>query len=102
MSTLPNACLSSTTFEVEEVKIKRPVRDKGTAGGSAKADRPPQSGPARGWRSLSRLDWRKWQGMRLRYVHTPDPKVVVNARGREWSFDWDTAILDVLRDVTNR
>jgi hypothetical protein len=40
--------------------------------------------------------------MRLRYQHGADPQVVVNARGREWAYPWDTAILDVLRDVTNR
>ena len=57
---------------------------------------------ARGWRGLQRLDWRKWTGMRLRYVHSADPRVVVNARGREWSYPWDVALLDVLRDVTNR
>jgi hypothetical protein len=40
--------------------------------------------------------------MRLRYSHGADPHVVVNARGREWSYPWDTAVLDILRDVTNR
>ena len=57
---------------------------------------------ARGWRHLARLDWRKTQGVRLRYVHGPDPKVLVEARGCEWLYDWDVALLDVLADVTNR
>jgi hypothetical protein len=35
-------------------------------------------------------------------LHGPDPKVVVSARGAEWVYDWDTALLDVLADVCNR
>jgi hypothetical protein len=102
MSTLPNARLSSTTFEVETVKIKRPVRAKGPSaeGTASGVGLRPTAG--RGWRNLKRLDWRRWQGMRLRYVHAPDPKVIVNARGREWTYDWDVALLDVLADVCNR
>jgi hypothetical protein len=102
MSTLPHRCLSSTTFVVEEVKIRRPVRAKGhSAEGTASGV---GLGPrrSRGWRNLSRLDWRKRQGMTLRYVHAPDPKVVVSARGQEWSYPWDTAVLDILADVCNR
>lgn len=102
MSTLPNVHSSSTSFDVEHVKIKRPVRAKGAEREGARRGAELVSGFARGWRGLSRLDWRKWQGMRLRYVHAPDPRVIVNARGREWSYAWDVAILDVLADVANR
>jgi hypothetical protein len=103
MSVYPNGRLSSTTFVVEEVKIRRPVRAKGT-GAEGDHDRGVGLAPRSkaGWRGLKRLDWRRWQGMRLRYSHGADPHVVVSARGREWSFTWDTAILDVLRDVANR
>lgn len=98
MSTLPNLRLSSTTFETETVKITRPRR--------AQSDRVSEAnstpGPARGWRGLARLDWRKRVGVRLSYVHGPDPKVRVEARGREWLYDWDVALLDVLSDVANR
>jgi hypothetical protein len=40
--------------------------------------------------------------MTLRYVHGAEPHVEVVARGRAFSYPWDVAILDVLRDVTNR
>lgn len=103
MSTLPNRCLSSTTFPVEEVKIRRPARATGnSAAGTLSASVPGTGTPSRGWRGLKRLDWRRWQGLRIRYSHGRDPHVVVNARGREWSYAWDTAVLDILRDVTNR
>ena len=103
MSTLPNRCLSSTTYEVEEVKIRRPVRAKGSAAAGVRSPGVAVSAtPSRGWRGLKRLAWRRWQGIRLRYHHAPDPRVIVSARGREWSYAWDTALLDVLRDVTQR
>lgn len=103
MSTYPNKCLTSTTFVVEEVKIRRPVRAKGAAAeGHVSGGVALRATVGRGWRGLKRQDWRKWNGMRLRYQHGADPQVVVNARGREWAYPWDTAILDVLRDVTNR
>lgn len=94
MSTAPNVRLSSTTYEVEEVKIRRPRRAQGRSVSEANS--------LRGWRRLPRLDWRKPTGLRMRYVHGPDPKVEVEARGRVFRYDWDVAILDVLRDVTNR
>lgn len=111
MSTLPNISLSSTTFDVEEVKIRRPRRAKSaTAAGRPSAlpdaEKPGAANwspkPTRGWRNLTRLDWRRPQGMTLQYRHGDDPQVVVKARGREWSYPWDTAVLDILRDVTNR
>jgi hypothetical protein len=103
MSTLPNRCLSSTTFDVEEVKIRRPARAKGSsAAGTAFRGVALGATPLRGWRGLKRLDWRKWTGVRIRYSHGRDPHVIVNARGREWAYAWDTAVLDILRDVTNR
>jgi hypothetical protein len=103
MSTLPNRCLSSTTFLVEEVKIRRPARAQvSSAAGTAFAGVGLRPTPLRGWRGLKRLDWRKWTGVRLRYQHGRDPYVIVNARGREWAYTWDTAILDILRDVANR
>jgi hypothetical protein len=103
MSTYPNRCLSSTTYAVEEVKIRRPARAQREQPARG-ASRAPSLGLAtgRGWRGLKRLDWRRWQGLRIRYSHGRDPHVVVNARGREWSYAWDTAILDILRDVANR
>lgn len=96
MSNIANRRLSSTTFEVEEVKIRRPVRAKGK-----QRARAAQASPL-GWRGLSRKDWRAWQGVRLRYSHGANPCVIVNARGREWAYYWDTAVLDILRDVCNR
>lgn len=103
MSTLPNRCLSSTTFTIEEVKIRRPARAQvSSAAGTASGQRQTGNGDRRGFRGLKRLDWRRWQGMRLRYSHGSDPHVIVNARGREWSYAWDTAVLDILRDVTGR
>lgn len=103
MSTLPNRCLSSTTFEVEEVKIRRPARAQREqpARGGSRAPSDPRAA-LKGWRGLTRKDWRRWQGMRVRYSHGADPHVIVNARGREWSYAWDTAVLDILRDVCNR
>lgn len=104
MSTLPNRCLSSTTFAVEEVKIRRPAGPK--AQRERSEHRSPgvavSATPLRGWRGLKRLDWRKPVPMRLRYSHGRDPYVVVEARGREWAYPWDMAVLDILRDVANR
>lgn len=102
MSTLPHRCLSSTTFVTEEVKIKRPVRAKVT--GRQDAEGGPSAPPVvpAGWRRLRRLDWRRFVGVRLQYVHGADPKVRVFARGCEWTYAWDTAVLDVLADVCNR
>ena len=94
MSILPNVRLTSTTYEVEEVKIRRPVRAKGTALSEAK--------PRRGWRHLARLDWRKPVGVRLSYRHGAHPTVLVEARGSQWVYDWDVPILEVLEDVANR
>lgn len=103
MSTYPNGRLSSTTFEVETVKIRRPVRAKSTAPQAPLSGVPSGNPtPLRGWHGLKRLDWRKWQGMRVRYSHGQDPHVVVSARGREWAYPWDTAIIDIVRDVANR
>lgn len=103
MSTLPNRCLSSTTFYWEDVKIRRPVRATGETAGASRQASPVDPRPTlKGWRGLKRLDWRRWQGMRLRYSHGRDPHVIVSARGREWSYAWDTAVLDILRDVANR
>lgn len=101
MSTLPNVRLSSTTYDVEYVKIKRPRRAQRD---SANAVSTAPSTPAvrRGWFGLPRLDWRRKQGIRLSYVHGADPRVKVEARGREWLYDWDTAVLDILADVCNR
>jgi hypothetical protein len=96
MSTLPHVCSTSTTYPVESVTIRRPRR------AIVKGPERSEDSTPRGWRGLKRLDWRKWQGMRLRYYHGQDPHVVVNARGREWSYPWDTAVLDILRDVTGR
>lgn len=98
-----NVRLSSTTYDVEEVIIRRPAGPRGTAG----ARRTPSPvgrplGTLGGWRGLKRLDWRRWQGLRVRYSHGQCPYVIVNARGREWAYPWDTAVLDILRDVTNR
>ena len=102
MSTLPHTCLSSTTFETEEVKIKRPVR----AGVAARAQRVPLAGGRgrfmRAWRFAKRLDWRKPITVQLRYVHAPDPQVEVRARGHVDRYPWDTAVLDILADVCNR
>lgn len=102
MSTLPNVCASSTTFITEEVKIRRPAGPKETA----RAERGPQASGVppvpRGWRDLTRRDWRKVQGLRMRYVHGPDPQVEIEARGRVWRYAWDTAVLDILADVCNR
>lgn len=98
MSIIPNIRLSSTTYPVEEVKIRRPRR--------AQSDRVSEanslSQPRRGWRGLSRLDWRRPVGVRLSYVSGSHPRVKVEARGREWLYDWDVALLDVLSDVANR
>ena len=103
MSTYPNGRLSSTTFTTEEVKIRRPARAKGAAGGADIPGLAPAAGKVpRSWRGMKRLDWRKWVGVRIRYSHGQDPHVVVNSRGREWAYPWDTAVLDILRDVTNR
>jgi len=101
MSTLPIRCSASTTFAVEEVKIRRPARAK-VQGGRTPLGGPSADGPGRGWRNLTRLDWRRWTGIRLRYSHGADPHVIVRARGREWSYPWDIALLDVLADVCNR
>lgn len=101
MSTQPNTHLSSTTYAVEEVIIRRPAGPKGQRRSSPEAGSAPLRF-ARGWRGLPRKDWRLPQGMTLRYVHGVDPKVEVYARGRTWSFDWDTAVLDILSAVTNR
>lgn len=94
MSILPNIRLTSTTFEIEEVKIRRPVRAQGTAANAVS--------PRRGWRGLTRLDWRRPVGMKLRYIHGAHPTVEVEARGRTWRYDWDVAILEILSDVANR
>jgi len=94
LSILPNMHLSSTTYVVEEVKIRRPRRAQGAAVSGANV--------ARGWRGLTRLDWRKRTHMTLEYVHGAHPRVKVTARGREWLYDWDQAVLDILRDVCNR
>jgi hypothetical protein len=96
VSTVPHICSTSTTFDVVTVTIRAPRR--------AQVAQPPQAtSPAfRGWRGLKRLDWRKPHGLTMRYRHGQDPYVVVNARGREWAFVWDTAILDVLRDICGR
>jgi len=103
LSTYPNRCLSSTTFVVEEVKIRRPARaQRHSAEGATLRGVALGATPPRGWRGLKRLDWRKWTGMRLRYSHGRDPHVIVNARGREYAYAWDTAVLDILRDVANR
>ena len=98
MSTLPNVRFSSTTYVIEEVKIRRPRRAQGDR--VSEANSAPR--PTRGWRSLGRLDWRKPVGVRLTYIHGADPRVRVEARGRTWDYDWDVALLDVLSDVTNR
>ena len=101
MSTLPNMCLGSTTFEPETVKIKRPRRAQSAAAeGVLSAFK--SSPVPRGWRKLARLDWRKAQSVRIRYSGGSDPHVVVQARGAEWSYPWDTCLLDVLADVCNR
>jgi len=94
MSIAPNVRLSSTTYVVEEVKIRRPARAKGIRVSAANS--------LRGWRGLPRLDWRKPMGLRVTYVHGSNPRVKVEARGREWLYDWDVALLDVLADVANR
>jgi len=94
MSILPNLRLVSTTLEVEEVKIRRPRRAQGRSVSEANT--------IRGWRGLARLDWRKRTAVTLQYLHGAHPHVLVVARGREYRYDWDVPILEVLRDVTNR
>lgn len=94
MSILPNIRFTSTTYEVEEVKIRRPRRAQGDSGRAQRG--------LRGWRGMPRLDWRKPVGVRLSYSGGSHPMVKVEARGREWLYDWDVALLDVLRDVTSR
>jgi hypothetical protein len=91
MSTLPNVRTTSTTFEVETVKIRRPVRAKESVRSSG-----------RGWWGLPRRDWRRPVTLQVQYRHGADPKVKVTARGREWVYDWDVALLDVVSDVNNR
>jgi hypothetical protein len=102
MSTLPNTRLSSTTYDVEIVKIRRPVRAKGTAAEGVVKALSPDRRIGRPWRVLKRLDWRQKTAVVLRYKHGDDPRVEVTARGYTTSYPWDTAILDILRDITNR
>jgi len=91
---------ASTTFETETVIIRRPRRAKGQrAGGAPTAS---TGGTQRGWRGLRRLDWRQPLWIKVRYRHGSQPFVVVECRGREWAYPWDTAILDIVRDVNNR
>lgn len=94
MSILPNVRLTSTTYELEEVKIRRPRRAQGRSMSEANS--------IRGWRGLTRLDWRRKQHLTMRYVHGSHPRVEVEARGRIYVYDWDVAVLDILRDITNR
>jgi len=98
VSVTPNVRLSSTTFELEEVKIRRPRRGQGNRVSAANT----LVSSSRGWRRLARLDWRKPVGVRLSYSGGANPMVRVEARGREWLYDWDVALLDVLSDVCNR
>lgn len=110
MSTLPNRCLSSTTFDVETVTIRRPRRGEVTGGGPGSAGPTAAGGNAgrarakalRAWRFATRLDWRKPIAVHLSYELRPDPVVVVRARGHVQRYPWDTAILDILSDIANR
>lgn len=92
VSTLPNIRTPSTTFDVEVVKIRRPARAKVSG----------RSAFGRGWRGLPRRDWRKPVTVQLEYRHGANPCVRVCARGREWVYDWDVSLLDVVADVNNR
>lgn len=56
----------------------------------------------RAWRFATRTDWRKPTTVTLRYLHGPDPKVEVRARGHVDRYAWDTAVLDILADICNR
>lgn len=98
MSIIPNLRSSSTTFELETVKIRRPRRAQEHRVSAANS----MTALGRGWRGLARLDWRKPVKVTLHYSGGSEPHVVVRARGREWAYAWDTALLDVLADVANR
>lgn len=86
--------LVSTTYELEDVKIRRPRRGQGRSVSEANS--------TRGWRGLARLDWRKPITVTMRYQHGAEPYVEVRCRGRSYAYPWDVSILDVLRDVNNR
>jgi hypothetical protein len=110
MSTLPNECLSSTTYDVEVVKIKRPRRaqvpsasEASTAGGSIELTPGRQRAKAlRAWRFAKRLAWRKPVDLKVHVSTGNDPMVIVRARGHVQRYPWDTAILDIISDVCNR
>lgn len=98
MSVFPITRSTSTTYTTEDVKIRRPAGHRGDRVSEANSS----AQPRRGWRGLSRLDWRRPVAVRISYVNGPHPRVKVEARGREWLYDWDVAVLDILSDVANR
>lgn len=79
----------STTWKWKQVRMARPPEAMSTA---------PRTGHR--WRRLPRIDWRKPLHLTITYRGGAEAWVEIHARGDLGRYTGDTAIIDVLLDIT--